>query len=120
MPNVDFKRAFEEAAEALCQQDMPVEWRNKAVQDLTDAYIEQSGQRPDSIPLQWLANWILRDELSDPHPDKVKNTEYPILSRGQQKLRDRRERSAGDVAYFPTNTKHRLHGRKKTVGKDCI
>lgn len=58
--------------------------RVDAVQRLTDAYIEHAGERPDVIQLDRLATLILREELTDSHPDKMSRNEYPLLSSTQQ------------------------------------
>ncbi|MFT4413209.1 hypothetical protein ACLM5H_05035 [Fredinandcohnia humi] len=110
--NSDYKKAFEEAVTELIEINMPVQWKNKAVQDLTDAYIEQTGEIPDSLQLQRLANYILHEELKDKHPDKVANTEYPILSDRQVIIRSKREIVRDDFSYFSHDKKHKLNGRK--------
>lgn len=62
--------------------------------------MEQTGEIPDSLQLTLLANHILAEELADRCPDKVTNTEYPILSEGQVKLRKRRELPRPDFNYY--------------------
>ena len=89
-PGTEYKTAFRLAVDALIETKMPVPWRNKAITDLTDAYIEQTGKTPDIPQLTKLANYILQDDLLDKSPDKVTQTAYPFLSRGQLKLRHRR------------------------------
>lgn len=114
----DFKTAFmEDVSELVNDVNLPVRWRIKAVDDLIEAYVQQTDERPDAAQLHRLADYILRDELSDPHPDKVSNTEFPILSTGQIKLRHGREYSGGDVAHYSRDIKHKLNGtRKKAKG----
>ena len=65
--------------------------RLRMVEVITEAYIEQTGERPQGIQLFRLANFLLLDELTDSHPDKVTRTEYPIMNKRQLKLRHGRE-----------------------------
>lgn len=108
------RRMFEREVEALVLTYMPTPWRCQAVQVLTDAYIEQTGETPDPDQLTILADYILMDDLKDTHPDKVANIEYPILSAGQLRLRFRREPSS-DLTNYSEDTRYRLNGRRKTV-----
>lgn len=77
--------------------------RMQAVEDLTDAYIEQTGKTPDGPVLERLANVILHEELSDPRPDKMTLEEYPIMSERMYKVRtqgsERKKNKAGVVTY---------------------
>lgn len=115
----DYKAAFiEDVNELLNDVQLPVRWRNKAADDLIESYVIQTDERPDAMQLSRLADYILRDDLSDPHPDKVSNTEFPILSQGQIKLRHGREYAGGDVSHYSSDVKHKLNGtRKKTKGE---
>lgn len=67
--------------------------RMAAVQELIDAYIDSVGKRPDGAELERLTDYILREELTDPHPDKVTRNEYPFMSDWQLDLRRDREYS---------------------------
>ncbi len=69
----------------------PMEFRIKAIELLMNAYIVQTGEAPSGVQLCLLANWILAEELSNPHPDKVTLSEAPILNKGQLRKRHRRE-----------------------------
>ena len=111
-PRMDYKEAFRLAVDELVLKKTPVPWRNKAITDLTDAYIIQTGETPDSKQLTRLANYILQDDLLEKSPDKVTWTEYPILSRGQLKLRHRRERVNGGMV---NHTKGKKPSRRKTI-----
>jgi hypothetical protein len=114
----DYKAAFVVAVDEMLAMDMAVEYRIHFVNVLTDAYYAQTGQKPDQWQLHRLADYILRDELSDPHPDKVSREDYPILSVGQIKLRNGREYSGGDVAHYSADRKHKLNGtRRKARGE---
>jgi hypothetical protein len=113
----DFKSGFSQAVDELLTLDLPMTFRIGQVEILTEAYFEQTGQKPDPFQLERLADFILRDDLSDPHPDKVTNTEFPILSEGQVKLRNGRENS-WDVSIFSPNRKHKLNGTRRGVARD--
>jgi hypothetical protein len=54
--------------------------RMKLVEDLTEAYITQTGERPDHAQLDRLATLILREELTDKDRMKMRKNEYPIMS----------------------------------------
>ncbi|ACV62733.1 hypothetical protein Dtox_1887 [Desulfofarcimen acetoxidans DSM 771] len=114
LPGTDYIRSFRLAVDKLISTKMPVAWRIKSIEDLTDAYIAQTGEIPDSEQLTRLANYILQDDFSERLPDKVSCTEYPILSRGQYKLRLRREKASGEMANH-TRCKKPGKSRKKIL-----
>jgi hypothetical protein len=116
----DFKAAFILAVDELILLDLPVAFRIAQVELLTEAYREQTEQRPDSLQLERLADFILKDDLSDPHPDKVTNTEYPFLSEGQVKLRSGREAVGGDITTHSASKKYKLNGSRKGVSRDSF
>lgn len=70
------------------------EERLHASDDLIEAYYAHCEQVPDGIALERLATLILRDELTDKHPDKMTREEYPLLSDSQ------REERIGDEVSF--------------------
>jgi hypothetical protein len=107
----DFKTTFSNEVDKLIAQDLTVEFKNKLVQGLTDAYVDQTGKVPDSYELERLATWIVEDKSRD--PDKVTNTEYPVLSQGQIKLRHRRELVNEHIAETSNSTKHKINGKRK-------
>jgi hypothetical protein len=107
----DFKITFSNEVDKLIAQDLTVEFKNKLVQGLTDAYVDQTGKVPDSYELERLATWIVEDKSRD--PDKVTNTEYPVLSTGQMKLRHRRELVNEHIAETSNSTKHKINGKRK-------
>lgn len=113
----DYKAAFAEAVEDLLSiPDMPVQYRISAVEVLTEAYYEQTGERPGSEPLSDLANFILRDDLKDRDPDKVTNTEYPFLSSDQFRTRVLRELVSEDMSKYTADVKHKMHGKRVRSG----
>lgn len=89
----DYKEAFKEMVSRFLNMNPipPLEFRNKAVDILGEAYLKQVGESPDGVQLNLLGNWILVDDLKNPHPDKVTNTEYPIMNKGQLRTRHKRE-----------------------------
>ena len=58
---------------------------------LTDAYIEETGERPEVIALERMATLILNEEITDKNEHKMSHNEYPIMSDTQQDYRYDRE-----------------------------
>jgi len=56
-----------------------IERSNAIIED----YIDNHDKAPPNAVLSRLATYILLDDLSDPHPDKMTREEYPIMSYGQ-------------------------------------
>jgi hypothetical protein len=81
--------------------------RMAAIQRVTDDYVNS----PDPELLERLTDAILDEELTDTHPDKVTNTEYPFMSEWQLDLR--RDRETGLKAAEETGADGRNH-RKPT------
>ncbi len=65
--------------------------RLQASDSLIESYVKHTGSRPPSAQLGRLATLILRDELADPHPDKMTREEYPIMSYSQRDEREKDE-----------------------------
>jgi len=57
--------------------------RNSASNALIEAYVVEHGKRPPNAITSRLATYILLDDLTDSHPDKMAREEYPIMSYGQ-------------------------------------
>lgn len=57
--------------------------RNEGANALVEQYIESNGERPPASVLSRLATYLLLDNLTDSHPDKMSRDEYPIMSYGQ-------------------------------------
>lgn len=72
--------------------------RMAAVSALIDIYVDENGTAPDSSVTDRLTGYVLSEELTDSHMDKVTREDYPILSGGQSKLRAQREKSLSYVA----------------------
>lgn len=54
---------------------------------LVEAYFAHCGKVPDSAPLERLASLILREELTDSNPYKMRHEAEPILSENQYRRR---------------------------------
>jgi len=96
---VGYRDKFEKDVEKLLEikEILPYETRYKQVEDLTEWYYSMTGKRySNSYYLDLLGSYLLADELRDKSTHKVKQTEFPILSHTQQKLRNRRESRVGD------------------------
>jgi hypothetical protein len=94
-----YRDQFESEVEKLLaiKEILPLETRIKQVEDLTEWFYNKAGKHySNSYYLDMLGTYILADTLRDKGTHKVKQTEYPILSHTQQKLRNRRERRVGD------------------------
>lgn len=71
--------------------------RMAAVGAWADEYVSVHGLRPPAYQLDLLADYILREELTDSHPDKMSREEYPIMSEWQRTRRMRVRFLAGVV-----------------------
>lgn len=88
-----------------------VETRKDVIVAITEAYMIQVGEQPDGVQLQRLANWLLLEDLTNSHPDKVTLTEYPIMTNRQ--LRGRYSREVANERLEYTLTEQEYLGRKK-------
>lgn len=68
-----------------------VQDRMDKAKKMTDAYVECRGEKPSSRQLDRLASLILREELTDRHPDKMALNEYPVMSDTQENVRHNSE-----------------------------
>ncbi|MFS0841227.1 hypothetical protein [Paenibacillus sp. 1P03SA] len=108
----DYRAAFYAAVgELTAVTDMPVQFRISAVEVLTESYFQQTGRQPGTNELELLADFILRDELSDKAPDKVTNTPFPFLSENQSRTRRERE-VASDMTNTTADVTYRMNGRR--------
>lgn len=80
--------------------------RMTAIEKLTSTYYDQTGECPDAYELERLTDYILREELTDMHPDKVTNTEYPFFSASQLALRLERETSEKAAEEYGADRKN--------------
>ncbi|WP_271750054.1 hypothetical protein [Bacillus paralicheniformis] len=67
--------------------------RIKEINALVEAYLDSVGKSPDSTELEHMANLIIYEELTNPHPDKMTREEYPIMSETQREERIKSEAS---------------------------
>lgn len=74
------------------------------IADWIDEYIDAYGKRPPARHLDMLADYILREELADDHPDKMSREEYPIMSEWQRtrRLKVRYLVGAAEIDYSRT------------------
>ncbi|WP_060210519.1 hypothetical protein [Sporosarcina koreensis] len=81
------------------------EQRRKNVELITESFYATVGQMPSPAQLDRLASFLLFDELSDPHPDKMTREEYPIMSDSQ------RDERLGDEVSFKWTESVAVDGR---------
>lgn len=94
----DYKTAFATAVTELIERQIPDrQARIEAIDALINEYVEAVGERPDKRWLYRLANEILREELTDKHPDKMARVEYPVMSDTQLERRREKTRFIADV-----------------------
>lgn len=96
---MSINRDFEKEVEILLESKnlLPVSMRIQQVISLTEGYFAKTGKPyNNSYFLDMLGNYLLADTLRDKGTHKVKQTEYPVLSHTQLKLRNRRESRVGD------------------------
>lgn len=106
-----YTTAFSQEVDKLLRLHTSVGIKNRLIEGITDAYFDQTGKLPDNYELERLGTWVLHDNVND--PDKVTNTEYPVLSHGQMKLRHRRELVSDTISDSSSSTKHKLNGKRK-------
>src|SRR5690625_1910904 len=80
-------------------ESIPVKARLLNANDLIEHYIGLHGKRPPNSVLSRLAVYILLDDLSDSHPDKLAREEYPIASYGQTGRYFERNQKLSDNPY---------------------
>lgn len=97
-----------------------IESRIEACNALIDAYVNQTGTVPEPNQIQMLANWLLLEELTNTHPDKVTREEYPIMNKRQLRKRYERERcnenieeGTSNVGAFPKAKQTQLFRRQE-------
>jgi hypothetical protein len=75
--------------------EMPREVRLVKIEALTETYVATTGEWPDAVALERLADLCLYEELTDPNPDKMTAEEYPFMGEHQFDRRDKRESAVG-------------------------
>src|SRR5690606_41855481 len=101
--NGDYKAQMDEVT-SLLEAMTPYltrEQRISLIEEVTDAYVNQVGEKPDGNVLYRMGNMILHEELTDIHPDKMTINEYPLISQRQLERRranrEREKRSGHDI-----------------------
>jgi hypothetical protein len=67
------------------------ERRLEYIEAVTEEYFRLTGEWPDAVALERLADLCLYEELTDNNEHKISQTEYPFLSERQFDRRDSRE-----------------------------
>lgn len=79
-----------EAGEGVIPEPTTPQERVSKADKLCEDYYVQVGAKPSSGALSRLAWYVIFDDMTDSHPDKVSRTEYPIMSGWQKELRNER------------------------------
>ncbi|WP_337102353.1 hypothetical protein [Paenibacillus sp. YIM B09110] len=112
MTTQTYKETFEDAVTDLIAEGIADRGaRMKAIEALTEAYVDDVGERPGSAQLERLTDYLLREELTDVDPYKIAHAEYPFMSEWQLDLR--RDRETGLKAVEETGADGRDY-RKPT------
>ncbi len=83
------------------------------------AWLDGQPKKPDPDELERLADYILREELTDPNPYKIAHNEYPFMSTWQLDLR--RDREYADHladSYDSTGRNHSKPERRRRTAKE--
>lgn len=134
----DYKTEFNNAVTAMVADKIPdrIE-RMASIESLINEYITATDELPEQLQLERLANEILYEELSDTHPDKVTNNEFPFLSEWQFDRRRgnetklevadekykkpvRRKRSTWENIKVDQHAKIRNEERKEQYRRDTV
>jgi hypothetical protein len=84
-----------ELQKATRRGELPREVRLAKIDKLTEDYFAKTGEIPDVVALERLADLCLHEELTDPNPDKMTTEEYPFMGEHQFDRRDKRESVVG-------------------------
>lgn len=77
--------------------------RNEGANALVEQYVESNGERPPASVLSRLSTYLLLDNLTDSHPDKMSRDEYPIMSYGQTGRYFERNTPISEIHYEKTD-----------------
>jgi hypothetical protein len=116
---MDYKTELHEIITELQQAtkrgEMPRELRLVKIERFTEEYFAKTGEWPDGVTLERMADLCLYEELTDSNEHKISQTEYPFLSERQFDRRDNREiKSASDMEGNATDgQKHGVPTRRK-------
>lgn len=90
---------------------------------LTEEFIADNGEFPDGESLDRLADFILADDFSDSHPDKITREEYPVLSPPQIYRRNVAAIALSDVPSLDTlatDLRNYRYPKRKDCGYDHL
>jgi hypothetical protein len=98
--------------------ELPREVRLVKIEQLTEEYFAKTGEMPDAVALERLADLVLYEELTDSNEHKISQTEYPFLSERQFDRRDNREvKSRYDMdGNAADGRKHGIPTRRERTG----
>lgn len=88
-----------ELQQATKRGEMPREVRIVKIEALTEGYWATTGEIPDSVALERLADLCLWEELTDTNPDKMTTEEYPIMSETQKARRQEGKHRKSEANY---------------------
>lgn len=120
----DYKTEFNDAVTELIEQRIqPREKRIQAINALIDEYVTVIEKVPCGRQLERLTDEILREELTDTHPDKMTREEYPIMSDNQYRRKTlgmhvRRTDESGNTRALSREVPLSLAGSIGTDGKN--
>jgi ribosomal protein L14E/L6E/L27E len=132
----DFKTQFEKTVNQLIEKNIiDREARMMLIDRLVNTYVNQvprdvkrpENERPDMMQLERLANYIMKEELTDKRKNKVKLEEYPVFTEFQlaarrsfevptSRLIDRR----GESTVGTDGTNYRIPHRRTLTVQDQI
>jgi hypothetical protein len=115
----DYKTKLHEAITQLQADtkrgELPREVRIVKINTLIEDYFGKTGEMPDAVALERLADLILYEELTDSDRMKVRNNEYPILSEYQFDRRDNVVSTVGDdIENSPSDGRKHLKPTRRT------
>jgi hypothetical protein len=84
-----------ELQRATKQGALPRELRLVKIEELTEEYFAKTGEMPDAVALERLADLILFEDLYNPSLTKMQDEEYPIMSDRQFDRRQSAEVATG-------------------------
>jgi hypothetical protein len=91
--SVNFNEIIDDIKRRTKAGELPREVRIAVIDEAVEAWFRETGEMPDGMQLERLADLILHEELTDTHPDKVTRAEYPFFSETQFDERHRAEAS---------------------------
>ncbi|MGM0846874.1 MAG: hypothetical protein ACQEUT_18100 [Bacillota bacterium] len=96
----DYKTEFHEKASALIELNIENrDERIRRIDELCESYTVATRQKPDSYQLVRLADYILKEELTDKDSNKSKKVEYNFHSEDQELRRDKKETALGKLEH---------------------